>query len=427
MRSSDASRSVLVVASFFLSACVQDAPMSPEVSSRAVRYSSVSSTAVAGTDLGTLGGQASYAWAINEWGTVVGYSNTASGDLHAFRWTVARGMADLRTLPGDVTSVAVSILNTGEILGWSQSSGGPQTAVVWGLAGRIRRLDTPLLPGSTGQMVPTDFNLRGEIIGYTFGESAQRGWFWSRKSGTVDLEKEIPSCIENSPNAINSLGLVVGTYCSFPYGTIHAFLWRRGSTYRDLGIIGDDIRHASVSGLGLNNLGRVVGWIDLTGNARPLAYLWSERDGFTLLPSLAAPDPTSYAAAIGDNGVAVGGSSDGQFYQAVAWPSVNSIVKLNGTDPHSSIATATNARGVAVGWVSFDNIGTNHAMLWDISAATAQTAVEAPAEPEVVMGYVRANTVGNSSESCLSDRDAIVSNVALMQCTLKTIGVGSSK
>jgi len=38
------------------------------------------------TDLGTLGGNWSYAFGINDRGQVVGYGQTASGEIHAFMW-----------------------------------------------------------------------------------------------------------------------------------------------------------------------------------------------------------------------------------------------------------------------------------------------------------------------------------------------------
>ena len=44
------------------------------------------------TDLGTLGGSESMAFAINDAGQVVGNSATASGDLHVFLWTASGGM-----------------------------------------------------------------------------------------------------------------------------------------------------------------------------------------------------------------------------------------------------------------------------------------------------------------------------------------------
>ena len=52
-------------------------------------------------DLGTLGGNFSYAEDVNDSGHVVGASTTASGEYHAFLWTPAGGMVDLGTM-GDL-------------------------------------------------------------------------------------------------------------------------------------------------------------------------------------------------------------------------------------------------------------------------------------------------------------------------------------
>src|SRR5881409_3391501 len=74
-------------------------------------------------DLGTLGGSASYAYAANNSGMVVGYSTlTGNGAYHAFAWTQSGGMTDIGTLGGSNSSAwAVSEQNV--VYGVSDHSG----------------------------------------------------------------------------------------------------------------------------------------------------------------------------------------------------------------------------------------------------------------------------------------------------------------
>jgi probable HAF family extracellular repeat protein len=55
------------------------------------------------TDLGTLGGAPGVALSMNDLGQVVGYSHTASRQIHPFLWEEGV-MTDLGTLGGNATS-----------------------------------------------------------------------------------------------------------------------------------------------------------------------------------------------------------------------------------------------------------------------------------------------------------------------------------
>ena len=83
------------------------------------------------TDLGTLpGGDESEARGINARGQVVGFSETASGEFHAFLWEDGR-MTDLGTLPGGTSSSAFGINSRGQVVGESNTASGERHAVLW--------------------------------------------------------------------------------------------------------------------------------------------------------------------------------------------------------------------------------------------------------------------------------------------------------
>ena len=69
------------------------------------------------TDLGTLGGESSYAYDINDNGIVVGESQTSDGTYRGFRWTLDGGLQPLPPLPGDRASRALAVANDNRPLG----------------------------------------------------------------------------------------------------------------------------------------------------------------------------------------------------------------------------------------------------------------------------------------------------------------------
>ncbi len=99
-------------------------------------------------DLGDLGGTSSYAWGINDWGQVVGTSETRTpGEYRAFLWTSLAGVQDLNnmvTLPTGITlTTASSVNNNGQILAEAQDPGG--MAHVF-LLSPIQSNTTPVMP-----------------------------------------------------------------------------------------------------------------------------------------------------------------------------------------------------------------------------------------------------------------------------------------
>lgn len=82
------------------------------------------------TDIGTLGGDVSSAYAINARGQVVGESMTGTAEFHAFVWENGV-MTDLGSQGGD-HSVARGINARGQVIGESGTfTGAPARALLW--------------------------------------------------------------------------------------------------------------------------------------------------------------------------------------------------------------------------------------------------------------------------------------------------------
>lgn len=124
-----------------------------------------------------IGGQVAVGQAINGDGVIVGSGETrppipgelrpslptnSPGDvpIHAFRWSPQTGMQDLGTLGGQ-SSVAWDVDEQGNAYGWAHNAAGQARAVKWTVDGRIVELGTLSgLTSSTG-----DVNHRGVVGG----------------------------------------------------------------------------------------------------------------------------------------------------------------------------------------------------------------------------------------------------------------------
>jgi len=118
-------------------------------------------------DLGTLGGDSSSSYAINNCGQIVGLAQTATGDWHPALWD-RDGITDLENFGDDSIGVAFAINNCGQIVGLSGVDWSDMTthhALLWE-KGQMVNLETQI-PGNSGWVLQEalGINDRGQISG----------------------------------------------------------------------------------------------------------------------------------------------------------------------------------------------------------------------------------------------------------------------
>jgi len=245
------------------------------------------------TDLGTLGGSFTSSKAINDAGTVVGFSATSTGGRHAFVWHRNDGMIDLGTFdPAFAYCWATAINQRDQVIG---SCGmrhfvrPPAHAFLWEKGVMI---DLGTLGGDLS--IPSAINERSQVVGHSTTTTGQNHAFLWENGVMIDLGTL--GGYSSNAIAINNQGQVVGTSTTST-GESHAFLWE-GGLMTDLGTLGGYISYVA----DINERGQVIGdSIDALGNHH--AFLW-EKGSMMDLGTLGGP--TSYASAINEHGQIVG-------------------------------------------------------------------------------------------------------------------------
>jgi probable HAF family extracellular repeat protein len=132
------------------------------------------------TDLGTLGGISSEAFAVNNLGAIVGKSAIPGGFDHACAWAGGR-MTDLGVLPGDLNSEAVAVNSRGQVL--VRSVGSDVHAFVWASGVRTQ------VHGSGVLFDPAGLNDAGTVCGTGLSSTGSYAFRWSSfgGGGAVDL------------------------------------------------------------------------------------------------------------------------------------------------------------------------------------------------------------------------------------------------
>lgn len=225
-------------------------------------------------DLGTLGGDASLANAVNAAGAVVGWARRGDESRHAFLYRDG-AMQDLGTL-GGTNSVAFAINDAGLVAGSSYLAGDThQVPFVWTAAEGQRALEVPGL--TEGQALA--LNASGAAVGWMVDTTHTRA-FVADGAG-VRLLPDFGAAAK--AYGISDNGLVVGyavTNAQFP--KFHAVIWR-GDIVHDFGALegGHSVAYA------VNRNGTVVGFT-YRANDEMVAAIFSD-DGILDLNSALPP------------------------------------------------------------------------------------------------------------------------------------------
>lgn len=270
-------------------------------------------------DLGTLGGQHSTAWAINDAGKVTGSADTADGDLHAFIYEEGTGMVDLGTL-GGLESSGEAINASGQVVGWSETESGDRHAFLYDPVTGMQDLGT--LGGRVS--MAQDLNDKGQVVGYAETETGEiHAFLYDPVNGMVDLgtlggDNSDAFAINNKGQIVGSANTEVGSFLS------RAFLYEPTVGMQDLGMIGGDFALS----LAINESTQIVGHANTEpGNLfQSHSFLYQDATGMVDLNSLLNADSTDLTLAdtfaINNKGqiLAVGGKSEGERHPYLLLP-----------------------------------------------------------------------------------------------------------
>jgi probable HAF family extracellular repeat protein len=331
-----------------LSACGRDAQITQSLSQTraeaarlpaAIRYDVVTYGA-------SLGGTQSRGMAIDDGGSVAGWSTLpGNGSRHAALWEDA-SIVDLGTLGGPNSTVAwPGRNNTGMIVGISQTSEQDPLQEGWScevggflpITGLMCRgfawengvmQPMPTLGGTHG--FATSVNNRGQVVGWsetpvrdptcTGTQVLQfRAVLWEPKKSTMRELVPLAGDSTSAATAINQSGEVVGISgdCDQAvgrYSARHAVLWERNGAVREIPNLGGTTWHTPMD---INARGDVVGFSnppgpgDAEGEFISRAFFWSRGSEAVVDVGTLPGDLFSEALAINSRGQVVGVSFGG--------------------------------------------------------------------------------------------------------------------
>jgi probable HAF family extracellular repeat protein len=339
-------------------------------------------TAQSMTDLGSLGGNYSYPYAVSADGSViVGHSDNSSNQGRAFRWT-SGGMTDLGTLGGDYSYARAVSADGSVVVGYAENSGGHARAFRWTASGMT---DLGNLGGnySDAQAIAADGSV---VIGYAINANGQGRAFRWTASGMTDLG----TLGGNHTNAygLSADGSIVVGYSRISSGQERAFRWTSGGM-TDLGTLGGDYSYA----MAVSADGTTIVGISEISSGQGRAFRWTA-GGMADLGTLGG-DYSDAKAVSADGSVVIGNSNNASGQgRAFRW-TASGMTDLGTLGGDYSAVQATSADGsVVIGYSNISN-GQARAFRWSSDGmidlgtlgGTYSYAQAVSADGSVVVGY----------------------------------------
>jgi probable HAF family extracellular repeat protein len=270
------------------------------------------------------------------------------------RGQVQYTVTNLGTLPGYTdSSYAAGINNSGQVVGWSETSGDEAEHAFLYSSGAMKDLGT--LGGPSGHA--TGINDGGQIVGYSLNSVGDYHAF-IYSGGAMQDVPPLPGSQGTDcwAYAISPNGQIVGMSRATPGGN-HAFLYDGSGPPQDLGTLGGQTAYPN----GINASGQIVGVSQTSGNTAWDAFLYSGGIMYDLGTS-------SNASAINASGQIVGhaatsGSNSQAFLHSGNSPINMTMDGLGTLGGANSNALAINSTGQIVGDADTSG-GADHAFLY---------------------------------------------------------------
>jgi probable HAF family extracellular repeat protein len=308
-------------------------------------------------DLGGLfQGGASYGQGINDSGQVVGYAQTSGGQLDAFlSGPNGAGLSDLSTLSGGNASDGFGVNSLGQVAGYSTTSDSPAHAILSGPnGGPLNDLGT-LSGGNYSQAYAV--NASGQVAGYslipaTSQVPAQSHAFLSGPNGgPLNDLGTFTGATFCFGIGVNDSGQVAG-YSNPGGGPRRSFL--SGPNGGALTLMGTLLGGTFSQAQGINASGQVVGFAD-TATGQTHAFLSGPNGGDLIDLDTLSGFTASHGRGVNANGWVVGDATVGALSHAFLYIPTGGMLDLNNLiDPASGFvltnATAINDSGQITGF-----------------------------------------------------------------------------